>query len=80
MNLIDIQIKAIDEGSFYFTRWNLKSIVVESVPLRIQEDNREREDERDRSDELRERDYYEQLELMPDSRYPDRYGWDQYDR
>ena len=36
--------------------------------------------EGDRDDELRERDYYEQLELMPESRYPDRYGWDQYDR
>lgn len=37
-----------------------------------------REDDRDHR--LREQDYYEQLELAPESRYPDRYGWDQYDR
>jgi hypothetical protein len=46
----------------------------------------EREDDREREftfeyngdDELRERDYFEQLDLAPDSREPDRYGWDQY--
>ena len=36
--------------------------------------------EDDSSHRLREQDYFEQLDLAPESRYPDRYGWDQYDR
>lgn len=36
--------------------------------------------EDDSSHRLREQDYFEQLDLAPESRYPDRYGWDQFDR
>jgi len=48
----------------------------------VHEDTREREFEfeYDRSGEQMERDYYEELELALDSREPDRYSWDQYDR
>ena len=58
---------------------------IPSAPVSIateREDNREREFvfEYDRDAELMERDYYEELELALDSREPDRYSWDQYDR
>ena len=58
---------------------------VQSAPVSIateREDDREREFtfEYDRDDELRERDYFEELDLASDYREPDRYSWDQYDR
>jgi hypothetical protein len=45
-------------------------------PEQVQQ--QERDD--DSSNRLREQDYFEQLDLAPESRHPDRYGWDQYDR
>ncbi len=53
----------------------------QSSDREFQEDERVFQfEDRDESNRQRERDYFEELALAPESRYPDRYGWEQYHR
>lgn len=93
MNLIEIQIIGI-ENTFKSNdepfRQMAKPQIQPSISKLENKVNREREfespdrdyqfEDMDRANRERERDYYEQLELSPESRTPDRYGWEQFDR
>lgn len=84
MNLIQIQMDALESGHVYFTKWQRFSSRQKVHHMREAYDEREPDrDQRELPDrernELRERDYFEEIDLAPESRYPDRYGWDQYD-
>ena len=91
MDLIKLQLDAIEMDLIFYSidyRINRSAdlIISENINQTLNQQERDRPD-RDMSDyysdlrdsTLREREYYER-EPEPPSRYPDRYGWDQYDR
>jgi len=88
MDLIKLQLDAIEmDLIFYSINYRINRLVIsDNINQTLNQQERDRPDG-DMSDyysdlresTLREREFYER-EPEPPSRYPDRYGWDQYDR
>lgn len=88
MSLLSIQIEALEAEHEYYVRWSRFSSrqkihhSQEAYDERDRLDTRERDRdatrERDQQSELLEEYYQDMQEQRLESRYPDRYGWDQY--
>lgn len=80
MSLIGIQIEALEAEHEYYVRWSRFSSRQKIHHSQEAYDERDRLDtrERDQQSELLEEYYQDMQEQRLESRYPDRYGWDQY--
>lgn len=80
MSLLSIQIEALEAENEYYVRWSRFSSRQKVHHSQEAYDERDRLDtrERDQQSELLEEYYQDMQEQRLESRYPDRYGWDQY--